>query len=108
VLNEGNYSYKKIFDLIANAIGVKPPSIELKHWLGSLAWKAAMLVGWFSGKTPVVTRETVEAGFRTTTYSNNKIKEKLNLKFIPITDTIRDTAAIYLKSASKIKNRNSG
>jgi len=103
ILNEGNYSYKEIFQLIAKYVGRKKPLYELKYWVGKLAWRLDRIKSLILAKSPQITRETIEIGFKHLFYSNNKIKQKLNFEFLPVEKSIQDTAQKFIEEIQKAR-----
>jgi hypothetical protein len=57
----------------------------------------AKIAALFTGKAPLVTKETMQSGSSVSTYENIKIKEKLNLKFIPVAQSCKDFSELYMK-----------
>jgi nucleoside-diphosphate-sugar epimerase len=95
VLVSENRSYKDVFYMIASALGAKRPSIKATPFLGTIAWRASKL-GWILfRKPPVITRETVRAGFNKVYFSNKKIKNTCNMEFIPLEKSIQKTAGFF-------------
>lgn len=91
-----NRSYKDVFFMVADALGVKRPSIKANPFLGGIAWRASTL-GWILfRKPPVITRETVRAGFNKVYFSNKKIKNTCNMEFVPLEKSIQKTARFFI------------
>ena len=94
ILSEGNYSYKKIIELISKEYGKTPPQKELSPFVTSIAWKAERLRTKILGGKPEITKEIHNSANNQVYFSNNKIKDRLNYSFIPIEQTIKDTLAL--------------
>lgn len=93
-----NLSFQKLFSIIAKHLDKKEPSIKL-HYKTSLL--AAKILGFLSAIFPLkllFTEETVRSGFNKALYSNQKIKNILNLEFTSADDAIKKTAEIYRSS----------
>ncbi|MBS4013792.1 MAG: NAD-dependent epimerase/dehydratase family protein [Bacteroidetes bacterium] len=97
ILNSENLQYKLIFDMLAKEIGVKPPSIKAGKFLTQIAWRLEKVRSVFSGKKPLITKETVRNAANVSYYSNKKIIEKTGYSFIPINDAIKNTCRFYEK-----------
>ena len=97
ILCSESIPYKQTFDYIADAMGRKRPSIKVGAFLKAVGWRLAKIAALFTGKTPLVTKETTQAGSSVSTYENIKIKEKLNLKFIPVAQSCKDFSELYMK-----------
>lgn len=99
-----NHSLRDITWMIADALQKKRPSVKIGKALIDVAWRAEALKSLMSGNKPILTKESAtftEIDFR---YSNEKIKRALNYNFIPVEQTIKETAAIFLKSKAAGKN----
>jgi nucleoside-diphosphate-sugar epimerase len=90
-----NMKFKEMFTLIANEMNVKAPSIKASRFMTSIAWRLMKLISLFSGKTPRVTSESARASHKTTLFSNEKIKEYLNIEFTPIKMSVANAVAYY-------------
>lgn len=74
VVNGGNYSYKALFSEIARAAGHRPPAVEMKSWMTSVAWRTLAIAGKITGKQPAFTRETARSSHHKSYYSSAKLK----------------------------------
>ena len=99
VLMSENKSYKKIFELIADSIGVKAPDIAAKPWMGALVWRLEKLRSLITGSKPMVTPDTVRTSFQENFYSNEKAKETLGIDFRSIEESISHFSKLFLESA---------
>jgi dihydroflavonol-4-reductase len=94
ILNGGNIGYKHLFSTIANNFGKKPPSKEATPFLAGVVWRAEAIKAGFTGKSPLLTRETAATAQANISYNNEKIKKVLpSFEFTPIDDTIKETCA---------------
>jgi nucleoside-diphosphate-sugar epimerase len=92
-----NMSFKRFMELIADALGKKPPSIQSTRWMTSLAWRANWLFSLLSGKRPVITRETARAANAKQVYSHQKIKDAIGIEFISVNKALERTASLFLE-----------
>jgi dihydroflavonol-4-reductase len=90
-----NLTYQNVFAQMAVALGIKGPQIEVKPWMSALAWRWEAVKSYFSGKPPLVTKETARTSLGEYYYKNDKVKESLNYQFRPIKETIKDLASFY-------------
>lgn len=95
-----NVSFKVIFEKIAAAFGVKPPSIRVRKWMVGIAWRLEGILAFLFGKKQNITRETARSSMMTTKYSNEKIKAALDYEFISIEASI-DHAVTYFEQQGK-------
>lgn len=93
ILNGQNISHKEVFEIIAKAIGKKPPHIEAKPWMSSLAWPFVMLASRFTSKTSSLTRETARSGYSKTYYSSKLAQKELAINFHPISEAVANTVS---------------
>jgi dihydroflavonol-4-reductase len=88
ILNANKMSYKDIFNLMADRFNKKRPGFEANAFMAEIAWRLAAIASFFTGKEPVLTKETVKVSGQTYTYDNDKIKLSLNYKFKDVNDSI--------------------
>lgn len=94
ILNGENISHREVFELIAQELGKKPPSIYVRPWMGALGWRLAWLGSKITGKTPAITRDTVRSGYSITTYSAELAQNDLGITFASVADAIANTARV--------------
>ncbi len=94
VINGENISHQRVFELIAQEFGHKPPSIRVATWMTALAWRAAWFVSLFTGKAPAITRETAQSGFSITYYSAKKMEQELGIKPRTIAEAVKNTVRV--------------
>jgi dihydroflavonol-4-reductase len=88
ILNANKMSYKDIFNVMADRFNKKRPGFEANAFMAQIAWRLAAIASFFTGKDPVLTKETVKVSGQTYTYDNDKIKLSLNYKFKDANDSI--------------------
>jgi len=96
IVSSENLSYKQLFELIARNLGCKAPSIHAGRFLCEASWRLEKLRSLLMRNEPLVTRETLQTANRIYNYSNKKLKSQLPIEFIPIADSVRDTAQLFL------------
>jgi nucleoside-diphosphate-sugar epimerase len=101
IVSAENLSYKDIFTLILKNYGKKSPKYKLTKSILSIAWRAEYIRSFFFKNYPLITKETVLTSLNKYYYSSEKIINTLGFKFIPIEETIKFTAGIYLKEFKK-------
>lgn len=101
ILNAENWTFRELFTTIANHLNKKPPSIHANAFLRGLAWRLEWLRTTFSGARPIITRETARSASKTTFYKNDKSKTAFNFEYLPLEQTIRETAKQFLESFEK-------
>ncbi len=92
-----NISYKNVFENIANELKVKPPNKKATKFLLELAWRIEKLRCIIARKSPGITKETARTSNQHNNYSNEKIKNSIDLEFNNIESAIKNTAEFLLK-----------
>lgn len=90
-----NWTYEKVFKAIAAAMDKPAPSIEVKPWMASLAWRWEAIKSALTGKRPLVTKETTRTSLNEYFYKNEKAKEVLGMEFRDLEESIRFIAQCY-------------
>ena len=88
ILNSENLSYKEIFEIIARSLNVKAPTFSVgKRMLALMAYLLKIL-SIFTGKSPKISLSTANTAYKKLTYSNKKITDKIDYKFMPISKSV--------------------
>ncbi|MFT4023973.1 MAG: SDR family NAD(P)-dependent oxidoreductase [Flavihumibacter sp.] len=96
IVSGDNWTFRQLFTEIAGAFGKKPPHRKASAWMGALAWRLEKLRSLFSGKKPLLTRETARVARSKTYFSAKKILDLLpHRRFTALDKAIRDSAAAY-------------
>jgi len=96
-----NIAFKDLMFKIADALDVKRPSINPPQWLIGLVWRWEWLKSKLFRVEPLLTKETALAGVSVSQYDNSKAKEKLNMEFRPLDQTIHEMAEMLKKDLPK-------
>ncbi len=78
ILSAEDRSYGDVFRLIAKGFDKKPPHKKVTPFIAALVWRREALKSWFTGKDPLVTRETAKTAMATAHFDNSKL-----LKYLP-------------------------
>ncbi len=97
VIAAENWSYEKVFKAIAQKMDKPEPKIEIKAWMSAIAWRWEALKTFFSGKKPLVTRETARTALKEYYYKNDKAKEVLGLQFRDLEESLAFISKQYLQ-----------
>ena len=95
ILVSENYEFKKFYDEAALHFKKRKPMFNTPLWLAIIGYKALGIMSWFTGKPPLLTKETTHAAYEKYFYDNSKVKNKLNFQFIPMKETIQWTCRWY-------------
>ena len=97
-----NYTYREIFDKVADALERKRPDIEGTLLMSEMAWRMDWLKSrFFQIGEHTFTRERVRAARNIARFSNEKIKKKLDFEFEPVYSVIEKVASYYRKTFQK-------
>jgi nucleoside-diphosphate-sugar epimerase len=88
ILNSENLSYKEIFDIIAKSLNVKAPNISVGKSMLKIMAYAFKFLSIFTGKSPKISLSTANTAYKKLEYSNKKIIDTIDYKFMPITKSI--------------------
>ncbi|MGV6860551.1 MAG: NAD-dependent epimerase/dehydratase family protein [Putridiphycobacter sp.] len=96
-----NLKFKTLFDLIAEQLGVKKPTIKVKPWMTFIAWRLEAIKSFFTGKPPQITKETSKSAMQENRYSNQKLVDELGFKFTPIHKSVENAVNYQHFKANK-------
>lgn len=95
VLSAGNWTYRQLFTTMATAFGRRSPHKAVTPLLGEIVWRLEKVKSLFTGKEPLVTRETARTAQAVTRFDSRKITEALpEFRFTPLEETIRYHASV--------------
>lgn len=89
ILSEGNHSFKEVFTLIANEFRKKPPHKTVTTFMASIVWRLEQIKAMFTGKDPLLTRETAQTAQAVAHFNNTKLNKFLpHFTYTPLSETI--------------------
>jgi dihydroflavonol-4-reductase len=97
ILNAENLSFKSFFKMLAVSVGVDPPKYPASKIMLGLGWRIVFLIGFFTRKKPLITRESVQSSVNLSSYNGSKITEILGFQYRNIEETISEIGAMFLK-----------
>ena len=96
ILNGDNWSYRKLFDTIADSFGKRRPYRKATPLLSSLAWRLEKFRSFFTGKNVLLTKETAKVAQSNTNFDNHKILDALpGFTFTSLEQTIKKACGRY-------------
>jgi nucleoside-diphosphate-sugar epimerase len=98
LLSSANYSYKKMFELIARALNVKAPPVKAGKFLTAIAWRAALVAAKLSGKKPLITKENVRNASNQTYFDGSRIEKDFDFQYREIPETVKEVADMYKRN----------
>jgi len=89
ILSAENKTYREIFNLIAQAFHKKLPHKKVTPLIAAIVWRLEALKSRFSGKEPLVTKETAATALTKVYFDNSKLKQSLpGWQYTALEDTI--------------------
>lgn len=102
IVNGDTWPFKKLMDTIADNFGKKRPPKQSTSFLLNLAWRMEKVKSFFSGKNPLLTRETARIAMSKTYFENEKLLKILpGFSYTPLEQTIRQATQKYLEQVQK-------
>ena len=98
IINSDNISFQDLFNSIAEDFGKKKPHREATKLLGSIAWRWEMLKSFFTGKKPLLTKETAKVAHCQTRFDNAAVLKALSFTFTPLKEVVKNTCEKYDKA----------
>lgn len=94
ILSAENKPYKEVFTLIANAFSKKEPHRKVSRLLANIVWRADAIKSMFTGKYPLLTKETAASAQAVFLYDNSKLTTVLpSFAYTPVEATIKRVCA---------------
>ncbi len=98
ILVSENKSFKEIFFLIADSLGKKRPSIQIKPWQTAIFWRFAWVVSKFTGKEPLISKYSARSAHSISKYSSEKIEKRFNFQFTKIDEVIKEVGKNFMEN----------
>jgi nucleoside-diphosphate-sugar epimerase len=101
ILSAGNFSYKEMFTMMAEAMGKKPPHKPAGKLMSAIVWRLSALKSMLTGKPATITKETAMVAQRKALYNNTKLTSILpQFSYTPIRQSVERIARAYLNEKS--------
>ena len=89
VISAENTSYRDMFFMIADGFLKKRPHKLVTPFLASLVWRIEKVKSWFSGKPPLITKETAATALAVADFDNSKLLKALpGFKYTPLQQSV--------------------
>ncbi len=97
IVNGDNWTFRKLLESMADGLGKKRPHRQTTPALAAIAWRLEKIKSFFSGKRPVLTRESARVAHSKTIFENDKIIRALpGFSFTPLEEAIGRACEKYL------------
>lgn len=92
IISAENRTYSEVFNLMAKAFDKKPPHKKVTKTLTKIVWRLEAVKSFFTGKDPLITKETAATALAKVNFDNSKLAKFLpGFKYRKIEDSIADT-----------------
>ena len=97
IVSGDNWTFRKVFNSMADGFGKKPPYREATPTLSAIAWRIEKVNTLFSGKSSFLTKESARIAQSQTYFENDKLLRALpGFSFTPLEETIKKACENYL------------
>ena len=91
ILCAENLPYREVFTQMANQFKKKPPYKKVTPLLASIVWRLEAIKGMFTGKDPLLTKETAKTAAAKVRFDNSKINQYFpDFRYTPIPESIKN------------------
>jgi nucleoside-diphosphate-sugar epimerase len=98
IISAENRSYKEVFNLMAKAFDKKQPNKKVTPLIAKMVWRVEAIKNFFTGKEPLVTKETSRTALAKVQFDNSKLKKWISqFNYQPLEETIKQTCFELLK-----------
>jgi dihydroflavonol-4-reductase len=102
IVNAGNWTFQQLFNTIADGFGKKHPHRKATPFLGSIAWRMEKVKSFFSGRKPLLTKESARVAHNQAFFSNDKLLAALpGFSFTSLQESIHKACKKYLKTINR-------
>ncbi len=103
IISAENRTYADVFNLIAKAFGKKLPHKKVTPVLAKIVWRLEALKSYFTGKDPMITKETASTALAKVNFDNSKLKKFLpDFTYLKIEDSVAYTCALLQQKINSI------
>jgi nucleoside-diphosphate-sugar epimerase len=103
IISGANVPYQEIFNRIAKAFNKRPPHKKVTPFLAAIVWRLEAVKGFFTGKTPLLTKETAATAQAVVHFDNTKfLKAFPTFSYRKLEETI-SRACAELKELHQLK-----
>ena len=89
ILSGANLPYREVFTEIAKNFHKKPPYKKVTPLLAAIVWRLEAVKAMFTGRDPLLTKETAKTAAAKVNFDNRKITRYfLNFEYTPITQSL--------------------
>lgn len=97
IVSAENLLYRDCFDRIAIALGKDRATIKVTPFLKEIAWRMEAVKSFFTGRRPLVTKETANSAIIKKSFSSAKIQRTIGFQFTEINTTIKKYSDWFIR-----------
>lgn len=97
IVSSENLPFKTFIGMVHASVGKPAPDRKAGRFILELVWRADKIKSALTGSPHILTRDVARYAVKTLYYSGEKIKRAVNMKFIPVEQSVKDTAVHFLK-----------
>ena len=102
IVNADNWTFRQLFNTIADGFDKKHPYRRATPFLGSIAWRMEKVKSLFSGNRPLLTKESARVAHNQAFFSNDKLLAALpGFSFTHLQESINKACKKYLKTINQ-------
>jgi dihydroflavonol-4-reductase len=104
IISGENWSFRQLFNNIADGFGKKHPQRKATPFLSGIAWRMEKIKSLFNGIDPLLTRETARVANTRSYFQNDKILKALpGFSFTPLQQTISKACKKYMETINSVQ-----
>jgi dihydroflavonol-4-reductase len=104
IVNGDTWPFKKLQETIADGFGKKHPTRQTTAFLMNMAWRMEKIKSIFTGKKPMLTKESARVAQSQTWFENDKILKALpGFSFTPLEETIKKACEKYTGTINAVQ-----
>jgi nucleoside-diphosphate-sugar epimerase len=94
VISGDNVTYQNLFNMAADAFGVKRPATRVTPLISAIVWRFEKIKSFITGADPLITKESANTGMAVVTFNNKKFLEAFpNFRYTPISVSVKRICA---------------
>lgn len=103
IVTGDNWPFRQLLNTIADAFGKKRPAKEATPFLSQVAWRLEKIKSLFTGKKPLLTRQSALVANSKTIFDHSKLLKALpGFSFTPLDQSIKKACAEYLSHKAQV------
>jgi nucleoside-diphosphate-sugar epimerase len=103
IISAEDWSYQDVFYKIAESLGKPKPTVFASDFLLQLIWRLFLIAKVLTGKTSLITKESVANSNKIFSYDGSKIVKMFGFKYLLISDSIQQNAALLKQDMQSVQ-----